>query len=309
MLRRAVAAVVGFKPLAALGQVFPPTRALAARFVAGDSLGAALPVIKDLVTDGYRVSVDYLGQPATDSGRADKNCTELLDIMQWLAVERVTGEVEASISLAELGQGLDNGAAISLHNARLLCASASSVGSSVTIGMGDHTETDATFSTWGALVRDYPSTGITLQAALYRTADDVRELATSGQRIRLCKGEYTEPGHLAHTSAREIDIAFVRAMKHLFATDAYPMIATHDVRLIEIARELAARAGREPGTYEFQLFYGMAKSLQERLRDEGERVRLYVPYGKQWYEYFANRLMERPSNVGAIVGSAARRGR
>lgn len=307
MLRRAVAAAIGSKPVAALGQVFPPTRALAARFVAGDTLGEALPVIKDTVANGYLATVDYLGPEPSDPHRADKNCTELLDLMQWLAVERVTESVDVSLRLSQLGQALDDGQEQSLHSARLLCASAASVGSRITLDMEDTTTTDLTLAAWSELNKEFPATGVALQAALYRTVDDVRVMAVENSRIRLCKGAYTEPGHLAHDSTRDIDIAFVRTMKHLFSSQAYPMIATHDVRLIDIARELADRAGREPGSYEFQLFYGVAPGVQERLRDDGERVRLSIPYGKQWYRYFTRRILERPTTVGSIVGSAARR--
>ncbi|WP_028708818.1 proline dehydrogenase family protein [Propionicicella superfundia] len=307
MLRRTVAAVVGSKPLAAVGQAFPPARALAAQFVAGDTLGEALPVVKSLVADGFLVTMDVLGEAVETAAAAEKNSTEYLDLLQWLAAERLTDAVEVSLKLSAVGQALPDGDGLSGEHARLICAAAHGIGSAVTLDMEDHTTTDLTLGTWRSLLPDYPRTAAVLQARLFRTPDDLNELAVDGRRIRLCKGAYTEPAEIAHRRSRDVDKAYVRGLKQLFAADAYPMIATHDSRLIEIAQELAARAGREPGSYEFQFLYGVAAKDQERLRDAGERVRLYLPYGTEWYRYFSRRLIERPANLGLMLRALGRR--
>lgn len=309
MLRRTVAAVVGSKPMAAFGEAFPPARALAAQFVAGDTLGEALPVVKDLVSRGFLVTMDFLGEAIESESAAEKNSSEYLDLFQWLAAERLTDSVEASLKLSAVGQALPDGARISGEHARLVCSAAQGVGSAVTLDMEDHTTTDLTLDTWQSLLPEYPRTAVVLQARLFRTSDDVDALATAGRRIRFCKGAYTESTEIAFRSSRDVDKAYVRGLKKLFASDAYPMIATHDARLVAIAQELASRAGREPGSYEFQFLYGVAHKEQQRLLDDGERVRLYLPYGTEWYRYFSRRLIERPSNIGLMLKSVGRRRR
>jgi proline dehydrogenase len=307
MLRRTVAAVVGSKPMAALGEAFPPARALAAQFVAGDTLGEALPVVKDLVSRGFLVTMDFLGEAIESEAAAEKNRNEYLDLFQWLDAERLTGSVEASLKLSAVGQALPDGVRISGEHARLVCSAAQGVGSAVTVDMEDHSTTDLTLGTWRSLLPDFPRTGVVLQARLFRTSDDVDALATADRRIRFCKGAYTESSEIAFRTSRDVDKAYVRGLKKLFASDAYPMIATHDARLVAIAQELASRAGREPGSYEFQFLYGLAHKEQQRLRDDGERVRLYLPYGTEWYRYFSRRLIERPSNIGLMLKSVGRR--
>lgn len=307
MIRRALAAVIGSKPVAAVGQAFPPVRTLSTQFVAGDTLGQALPVVKGLISDGYLVTMDYLGEAVTSAKTATAITDEYLDLMQWLAVERLTDSVEASVKLSALGQALTDEPDLTLDNARLICAAAREVGSSVTFDMEDHRTTDQTLDTWRQLLPEYPSTGIVLQARLYRTDTDLETHALAGHRIRLCKGAYAEPADLAHRSSNDVDLAYVRSLKKILASDAYAMIATHDKRLIKIAQELVERYEREPDSYEFQFLYGVHTADQERLRKEGERVRLYVPYGTQWYQYFSRRLVERPANVGLMVGAIRRR--
>lgn len=308
MLRRSFAAFVGSKPMTAFGEAFPPARALATQFVAGDTLGQALPVVKNLVRDGYLVTMDHLGEAIESPEDADRVTDQYLDLMQGLATERLTHAVEASVKLSAIGQGLGT-EDTSLDRARSICTIAHSVGSAVTLDMEDHTTTDLTLGTWQTLLEKFPNTGVVMQARLFRTENDIAELGTSGRRIRLCKGAYLEPAEIAQKSSADVDKAYVRALKQLLASDAYPMIATHDSRLIEIAQELIGRTKRPQGTYEFQFLYGVHTKDQERLKDEGERVRLYVPYGTEWYRYFSRRLIERPANFGLLAGAVQRRRR
>jgi proline dehydrogenase len=163
--------------------------------------------------------------------------------------------------------------------------------------MEDHTTTDLTLQTLSDLRSDYPDTGAVLQAYLRRTVQDCKDLATEGSRIRLCKGAYAEPESVAYQDRSEIDRSYVRCMKVLLAGEGYPMFATHDDRLISIAEALTRRFGRITGSYEYQMLYGVRRDEQRRLLQAGERVRVYVPYGTEWYGYLIRRMAERPANL------------
>jgi proline dehydrogenase len=172
--------------------------------------------------------------------------------------------------------------------------------------MEDHTTIDSTLAIHAELRRDHPGTGAVLQAYLFRTEDDARALA--GSRVRLVKGAYKEPATVAFQDKAEVDLAYVRCLKILMAGDGYPMVGSHDPRLIEIAEALAARYDRKPGSFEFQMLYGIRSAEQRRLAGEGHRVRAYVPYGGDWYGYFMRRLAERPANLTFFLRSFTSRG-
>jgi proline dehydrogenase len=197
---------------------------------------------------------------------------------------------------------------VSLENARTICRVARAVGTTVTLDMEDHTTTDATLRTLRELRKDYPETGAVLQAYLKRTETDCRDLAVEGSRVRLCKGAYEEPERVAFQSRAEVDRSYVRCLKVLMNGPGYPMVASHDPRMVEIAGELARRAGREKGSFEYQMLYGIRPHEQQRLADAGETVRVYVPYGQEWYGYLMRRLAERPSNLTFFLRSLATRG-
>jgi proline dehydrogenase len=169
--------------------------------------------------------------------------------------------------------------------------------------MEDHTTTDATLDTLRELRRDFPETGAVLQAYLHRTEQDCRSLAHEGSRVRLCKGAYREPEDVAFQRRHEVDKAYVRCLKILMAGEGYPMVATHDPRLVRIASALATRNGRMPGSYEFQMLYGIRPEEQKRLVGVGESVRVYMPYGQEWYGYLMRRLAERPQNLRFFLHS------
>jgi proline dehydrogenase len=153
------------------------------------------------------------------------------------------------------------------------------------------------------LRKDFPETGAVLQAYLHRTEADCRALAYEGSRVRLCKGAYQEPETVAFQSRLDVDKAYVRCLKVLLAGQGYPMIATHDPRMIEIASSLASRYGRAKGSYEFQMLYGIRPTEQKRLAASGETMRVYIPYGYEWYGYLMRRLAERPQNLTFFVRS------
>ena len=169
------------------------------------------------------------------------------------------------------------------------------------MGLEDHTTTDSTLSILRELRKDFPETGAVLQAMLHRTEADCRALAYEGSRVRLCKGAYMEPEDVAFQEKVEIDKSYVRCLKVLLAGQGYPMIATHDPRMVEIASSLASRYGRAQGTYEFQMLYGIRPDEQKRLAAAGETMRVYIPYGTEWYGYLMRRLAERPANVAVFL--------
>ena len=216
----------------------------------------------------------------------------------------LTARADLSVKLSAIGQALpDGGEAIALDNARTICTEAARVGATVTLDMEDHTTTDSTLSILQALRVDFPDTAAVLQSYLRRTLGDCRDLATSGSRVRLCKGAYREPASVAYQKRDEVDLNYVRCMNALLAGDGYPMFATHDPRLVAIAADRALWHGRKHGEYEFQMLFGIRPDEQRRLAAQGNTVRVYVPYGAQWYGYLMRRLAERPANL-AFFGRA-----
>jgi proline dehydrogenase len=174
--------------------------------------------------------------------------------------------------------------------------------------MEDHTTTDSTLSIVRDLRADFPWVGAVLQAYLRRTEADCRDLATAGSRVRLCKGAYKEPATVAFQSRSEVDRSYVRCLRVLMDGAGYPMAATHDPRLVRIAQKLVLDAERAKGTYEFQMLYGIRPHEQQRLADGGDTVRVYVPYGDEWYGYLMRRLAERPANIAFFLRALATKG-
>jgi proline dehydrogenase len=227
-----------------------------------------------------------------------------LDVLAALSQRGLTRHAEVSVKLSAIGQALpQQGDKIALENARTICRAARNAGTTVTLDMEDHTTTDATLATLRELRKDFPETGAVLQAYLRRTESDCRALAYEGSRVRLCKGAYDEPESAAFQSTLDVDKSFVRCLKVLLAGQGYPMIATHDPRMVKIASTLASRNNREAGSYEFQMLYGVRPEEQRRLTAAGETVRVYIPYGAEWYGYLMRRLAERPRNLTFFLRS------
>lgn len=272
------------------------------RFAAGESDDDAVRATSDLQDEGFVVTLDYLGEDTLERQQADQTTGAYLRILARLADAGLTAGTEVSLKLSAVGQALSgDGDEISTENARAICAAAAAAGTTVTLDMEDHTTTDLTLATLAALRADFPDTGAVLQAYLHRTEGDCRELAVSGSRIRLCKGAYNEPESVALQARADVDRNYVRCMKVLLAGAGYPMFATHDDRLISIAEALTRRHHRAAGSYEFQMLYGVRRDEQRRLLDDGEKVRVYVPYGTEWYGYLVRRMAERPANLSLGV--------
>jgi proline dehydrogenase len=277
-------------------------RPLVDRFVAGTDLDAALPVIVGLTTDRL-VTVDHLGENTTDRSGAEATVAAYRALLLRLAAEGLAEWVEVSVKLSALGQGLPDGDALALAGAQEICAAAAEAGTTVTVDMEDHTTTDATLAAVVALRSDFPWVGAVLQSQLRRTEGDCRELVGPGSRVRLCKGAYDEPESVAYTDRGDVDRSYVRCLKILFGGAGTPLVATHDPRLVAIAQHL----GRDRD-FEVQMLYGVRPDAQVALAAAGERMRVYVPYGTQWYGYFMRRLAERPANVAFFLRALATRG-
>ena len=281
----------------------PLTRPVVRRFIAGDSVGDAIATTGDLLATGRLVTLDHLGEDTTNADQADATVRAYQELLKRLADKGFTDRAEVSVKLSAVGQKLDAG--LTLDNARRICAAADEAGATVTLDMEDHTTTDATLAVLHELRRDFPWVGAVLQAYLRRTEGDCRDLATAGSRIRLCKGAYAEPASVAFATKPEVDLSYVRCLKALMAGSGYPMVASHDPRLVAVAGKLAADAGRAPDSFEYQMLYGIRPTEQQRLADEGNRIRVYLPYGNEWYGYFMRRLAERPANLTFFLRSLA----
>jgi proline dehydrogenase len=286
---------------------FPVTRRVVDRFVAGESIESAVRAVRALRADGLNATLDHLGEDTRDAAQANAIRDAYVELLTVLDRNGLAGSAEVSVKLSALGQTLpDVGEKLALENARAICDAAAAVGTTVTLDMEDHTTVDSTLRILAELRQDYPWVGAVLQSMLRRTPDDCRDLAYPGSRVRLVKGAYAEPAEVAHPDKPEVDAAYLRCAEILMAGGGYPMIASHDPRMIAAAKRAARAADRGPGEYEFQMLYGIRTDAQRELARAGERVRVYVPFGTDWYGYFMRRLAERPANVAfflrALIG-------
>jgi proline dehydrogenase len=329
MLRRTLLAASGSNQVRGLLAGTPATRAIVARYVAGETADDAVRAAAQLRAAGLLVTLDYLGEDTTDAGQAAGAADEYVTLLGKLNAAGLTsaGAVEVSVKLTAVGLLLGdedamggragtvngravNGAAsgggslgekIAAGNVERIAAAAAAAGTTVTIDAEDHRTTDATLRIARELRARYPSTGSVVQAALRRTEPDARALAAQGTRVRLCKGAYNEPVSAAFTSRHDIDKSYARCLRVLMEGPGYPMIATHDPRLVKIAAALGLH--RDPASFEYQMLYGIRAGEQARLAASGAQVRVYVPYGRDWYGYLVRRLAERPASVGLLARS------
>jgi proline dehydrogenase len=309
VLRSAILAAAGSRRVEQLVTNAPVSRSVVRRFVGGPDTASAVAVTAALVGDGLTVTLDHLGEDTVERRQADGVAAAYLDLLHQLAAAQLTERIglltaraEVSVKLSAVGQALSgDGEKIALEHARTICAEARRVGATVTLDMEDHTTTDSTLEILRQLRVDFPETGAVLQAYLHRTEGDCVDLAYGGSRVRLCKGAYKEPAAVAYQRRQEVDLSYVRCMKALLAGSGYPMFATHDPTLIAVATELTT--GRDGTGYEFQMLYGIRPDEQRRLAAAGHTVRVYVPYGGEWYGYLMRRLAERPANL-AFFGRA-----
>ncbi|MFC1419799.1 proline dehydrogenase family protein [Streptacidiphilus cavernicola] len=308
MLRTPLLAAARSPRARTLVEQFPPTRAMVRRFVAGDYLDQAVSVTAELVGSGRRISLDHLGEDTVDAAQAAATAAAYEELLGALAETGLAGSAEVSVKLSAVGQSLArDGEKVALDNARRICEAAAAAGTTVTLDMEDHTTTDSTLAVARELRADFPWLGVVLQAYLHRTEADCADLATAGSRVRLCKGAYQEPASVAYQAKAEVDRAYARCLRTLMRGDGYPMVASHDPRLIRIAGQLAEWTGRKPESFEYQMLYGIRPEEQQRLVDTGATLRVYLPYGAEWYGYFMRRLAERPANLAFFLRALATR--
>jgi proline dehydrogenase len=274
-----------------------PGKALARRFVAGDNLDDAVRVARGLNAEGFLVSLDLLGEEVRDRDAAIAARDEYLACLERIAVEELAANI--SVKLTQLGLNIDHGLATEAVDQ--LAVAATSVGTTVTIDMEGSEHTAATVEAYATAQKAHGNLGLALQAYLRRTPDDLTRLIPLGGHIRLCKGAYVEPESIALRSKSEVDAAFAHQIRALMGSvAAFPAIATHDQVMVDLTRELAAV--REL-PFEFQMLFGVRPSLQRELAAAGFPVRVYLPFGSQWYPYLTRRLAERPSNTWFFVRS------
>jgi len=291
LFRKALLAVTERSAVRATFTRFPAGRAMAKRFVAGESLDDAVAVARRLNESGAMVSLDHLGEDVHDAASAKAAKEDYLAILDRIASEGLDANI--SIKLTQLGMAFDEEQArVALEE---LATEAAEVGTSVTVDMEESTWTGITIDLYEKVQRAHGNLGIAVQAYLHRTADDLERLIPLGGHIRLCKGAYAEPADIAYQSKGEVDESYERLLETLMAAkETKPAVATHDERLIERTYVLAA-SREEP--FEFQMLYGIRENLQQEIVAKGYPLRVYVPYGSQWYPYLTRRLAERPANL------------
>jgi proline dehydrogenase len=273
--------------------------------VSGETLEEALPTLDRIQAGGLATTVDVLGESVDTVEAASAAADRYLVLLAAIA-ERGP---DPNVSLKLTQMGLDVDPDVCRANVERIFRRAAELGAFVRIDMEDHRKTDATLGLWRDLRSINPSSGVVIQSALRRSAADVDRLIGEGARVRLCKGAYKEPAAVAFQEKAEVDRSYVELMDRLLIEGVYPAIATHDPRIIRRAIALAEREAIGPERFEFQMLYGVRRDLQERLVADGWTVRVYVPFGQEWYPYFMRRLAERPANVAFLLRSVLREGR
>ncbi|MFL6053833.1 MAG: proline dehydrogenase family protein [Actinoallomurus sp.] len=305
MLRQALLAASRSGGVRRVVETAPYTRSVVRRFVAGETAADVLTTTDRLISDGMLVTIDHLGEDTVEAVQAKTITEEYERLLERIAEVGYGSRAEVSVKLTALGQLLDDGERTALENARRICAAARQANTTVTLDMEDYATVDSTLRILKELRQDFPDTGAVIQAYLRRAEEYCADLAQEGSRVRLCKGAYNAPDSVAFTRKDAVDKSYVRCMRVLMAGRGYPMFATHDPRLIEIAGALAVLNERTPDSFEYQMLYGIRPNEQRRLTELGGQVRVYIPYGEESYGYLMRRLAERPANVGFFLRSLA----
>lgn len=280
-----------------------PGNGFARRFIAGETVGEAVGAIADLRDKGLHLTLDYLGESVATAQAASDAASEYVQIINAI----VASGIERNISLKLTQLGLDVDRATAVDNMRRILEPADANGFFVRIDMENSPYTDTTLGILDTLWQQgHRNVGTVIQSYLKRSEADIRRLNGMGVRVRLVKGAYKEPKTVAFQSKGEVDAAYIELMRLLLDEGTYPAIATHDPVMIEATKAYAKAKGYPNDRFEFQMLYGIRRDLQTSLVNEGYRMRVYVPFGRQWYPYFMRRLGERPANVGFVLKSLFR---
>lgn len=306
MLRWTLIQAADNQRLADLARSSPIAREVVDRYIAGESIDAGLAAARRLAAEGIDLTLDHVGEFVGSLDQAEAAAEVYRDLLRRIGDDGLPAGV--SVKPSQLGLLLDRDAATRLVED--LGKRAADAGVHLTLDMEDHTTTEATVQlVERAQSEGYTTVGCAVQAYLHRTAEDVRRLTAAGASLRLCKGAYAEPEHVAYQRKVEVDRNYLEAARYLLERGHEPRFATHDHRLIAAIKRSAALLGRDRSTYEFQMLYGIRPELQRSLVADGYRLRVYVPFGVQWFPYFMRRLAERPANLvfflRALAGGAS----
>ena len=273
----------------------------AGRFVAGETLDTAIEAVRALNARKITASLDLLGESVTNADEARAASRDYLEMLDRIAKEKL----DANVSVKLTQMGLDISAPLCVEIMRGILARAKQYDTFVRLDMEASNYTERTLKMFETQL--YPgfekNVGVVLQSYLFRTEADVARAIALKARVRLCKGAYQEPPTVAFPAKRDVDATYVKCMKTLMSTGNYPGLATHDERIIAEVKRYAKEQGIAPSRYEFQMLYGVRRDLQDQLVSEGYNMRVYVPFGTQWYPYLMRRLAERPANVMFITGN------
>jgi proline dehydrogenase len=303
MLKATLLKAAGSPSLKRLVTRNPVARRVAGRFIAGDTLDEAEQAIRTLNARGVSVALDYLGENTESEAQARESTGAYL-----AALDRIQdGGLDANISVKLTAMGLDLRQELALEEATRVAARGKEVGAMVGVDMEAYPYVDRTLDIVEAVERSYDNVGVCLQAYLYRTRDDLDRLNRAGVPVRLVKGAYQEPPEVAYPHKASVDAAYARLLDALVRANPYPMVATHDPALVRLTKTLVARHRRDRDSFEFQMLYGVRRDLQEEVVAEGYRLRVYVPYGTQWFPYFMRRLAERPANLYFFLSNLVKR--
>ena len=273
-------------------------RPFARRFIAGETVEDAIAAVRAIEAQGLHHTLDYLGESVTSLAAAESATREYLDLIR--AVDAAGVERNLSLKLTQLGLDVDR--AICVDNLRKILGAGERCGFFVRIDMESSAYTDATLDIFETVwTHGNRNVGVVLQSCLHRTETDFLRVNALGARVRLVKGAYREPKAVAYQSKSEVDTAFVYLAKRLLSEGTYPAIATHDQRILTHLKAFTNDRKIARERFEFQMLYGIRRDLQNTLRDEGYRMRVYVPFGREWFPYFMRRLGERPANVGFVI--------
>lgn len=302
MLKESMLYLARQESIRRLAQDHPVAQRVARRFVAGETLDLAIAVTKELNHRRISVSLDHLGENTSDVREAGNAADDYLGIIARIQQEGV----EANISVKLTALGLDIGEDVCRENLTRVLRSAQDAGVFVRVDMEGSDYTQRTVDLVSEFHQTYSNVGTVLQSALFRTPDDAERLIGEGVRLRLVKGAYLEPPSIAYAHKVDVDNAYLRLLRPLLERGVYPAIATHDERMINAAIRIAQESGIPRARFEFQMLYGIRRDLQERLSATGYNVRVYVPYGSQWYPYLTRRMAERPANLVFILSNTFR---
>jgi proline dehydrogenase len=306
MLRQAFLTMSNSQELENIALHNPMARKFALRFVAGETLDQAVEAIKALNKNGIMATFDQLGENVHTEQAAIADANSYIKILERI----VSSGINSNVSLKLTQMGLDVDQELCFKNLCRICQRAKELNNIfVRIDMESSAYTDRTLAMFRRLWHDagYRNVGVVLQSYLYRTEGDVREMNKLGARVRLCKGAYNEPAEVAFPRKEDVDANYAKLTRLLLTEGNYPAIATHDSRLIEYTKRFAAKRGISPSKFEFQMLYGVRREAQVELVRQGYNMRVYVPYGREWYPYFMRRLAERPANVVFVMSNMFRR--